>query len=53
MAKVLNTYRIAPTFKNAQKVHAYERTHPMARAVLSREDMDLLIDAICHANIGT
>jgi len=50
MQKLLTAYRSAPTFKNAQKVRAYERSHPMAVVMLSREDSALVADAIHHAN---
>jgi hypothetical protein len=52
MQKLLTAYRANPTFKNAQKVRAYERSHPMAMCLLMREDADLVADAIYHANQG-
>jgi hypothetical protein len=52
MTKLLAAYRSAPTLKNAQKVRAYDRCHQMAACLLSREDADLLADAIHHANKG-
>lgn len=52
MTKVLATYRANPTLANAQKVRAYERKHPMAACMLTREDQNLLADAIHHANRG-
>lgn len=52
MTKVLNAYRTNPTLANAQKVRAYERKHPMAACMLTREDADLLADAIHHSNKG-
>jgi hypothetical protein len=51
MTKLLNTYRAAPTLKNAQKVRAYERAHPMAVCLLSKADADLVADAIHQANV--
>jgi hypothetical protein len=50
MSKLLNTYRANPTFKNAQKVRAYERSHPMSVCMLTREDADLVAAAIHQAN---
>lgn len=50
MSKLLNTYRAAPTFKNAQKIRAYERKHMMAVVCLPKEDQDLVATAIHHAN---
>lgn len=50
MFKLLNTYRASPTVKNAQKLRAYDRSHPFAACMLTREDGDLLADAIHHAN---
>jgi hypothetical protein len=52
MSKLITTYRTAPTLKNAQKLRAYERAHPMAVCMLSRDDADLLANAITHANRG-
>jgi len=50
MTKILNSYRAKPTTANARKVRSYERSHPMARCMLSIADCDLLADAIHHAN---
>lgn len=50
MTKLLNAYRANPTFNNARKLRAYERSHPMSACMLSREDADLLATAIHHAN---
>jgi hypothetical protein len=50
MTKLIAAYRAAATVKNAQKLRAYERSHPMAVCMLTREDADLLADAIHHAN---
>lgn len=52
MNKLLAAYRATPTLKNAQKVRSYDRSHPMAACMLSREDADLLADAIHQANMG-
>lgn len=52
MSKLLTAYRANPSLKNAQKLRAYERSHPMAVCMLPREDADLLADAIHHANRG-
>ena len=50
MSKLIQKYRSEPSIKNAQKLRAYERSHPMAVCMLSREDADLLADAIHQAN---
>jgi hypothetical protein len=50
MSKLLATYRTAPTFKNAQKVRAYERKHAFAICLLSADDAALVATAIHHAN---
>jgi hypothetical protein len=50
MNKLISAYRVTPTLKNAQKLRAYERSHPMAVCMLSRADADLVADAIHHAN---
>jgi len=52
MNKLMHAYRTAPTLKNAQKLRAYDRAHPMARCMFEREDYDLLADAIHQANKG-
>jgi hypothetical protein len=50
MTKLLTAYRAAPTLKNAQKLRTYDRSHPMSACMLTREDGDLLADAIHQAN---
>lgn len=50
MNKLLATYRANPSFANARKVRAYERAHPFALCLLTREDANLVADAIHHAN---
>jgi hypothetical protein len=52
MSKLLNAYRTDQSLKNAQKLRAYERSHPMAACLLIAADADLLADAIHHANRG-
>ena len=52
MIKLLTRYLSAPTLKAAQAVRAYERSHPMARCMLSTEQADTLATAIHHANKG-
>lgn len=52
MSKLLAAYRANPTHKNAQKVRAYERSHPMAVCMLSQEDANYLAEIIFHANRG-
>lgn len=50
MQKLLNTYRSDRDVATARKIRAYDRKHAMAACLLSREDGDLLADAIHHAN---
>jgi hypothetical protein len=50
MNKLLNVYRASPTFKNAQKIRAYERKHSFSVCLLSPEDQALVANAIHHAN---
>jgi len=50
MQKLLLAYRTNPTFKNAQKVRAYERKHMMSLCCLTVEDQILIATAIRHAN---
>jgi hypothetical protein len=50
MIKILAKYADKPTFANARKVRAYERSHPMSLCLLSAEQRDLLANAIHHAN---
>lgn len=52
MQKLLSTYKVDRSLKNAQKVRAYERKHPFCRLMLSIEDGDLVADAIHQANRG-
>jgi hypothetical protein len=49
MTKLLTAYRAAPTLKNAQKIRAYTRNHPMI-SCLYPADADLVATAIHHAN---
>ncbi len=51
MTKLLDKYRSDRSPANARKLRAYERTHPMAVCLLTREDADLLADAIHQANV--
>jgi hypothetical protein len=53
MTKLLTKYFAHPSLKNAQKLRAYERAHPMARCMLTKEESDMLADAIHQANLGT
>ncbi len=52
MKKLLEVYKANATRKNAQKIRAYERSHPMATCMLSKADADLVADAIHRANTG-
>ena len=46
MQKLLNAYRADPTLKNADKLRAYDLKHPFGSCMLTREDGELLNDAI-------
>lgn len=50
MSKLIQAYRAARNVKNAQRLRVYERAHPFASCILTREDSDLLADAIAQAN---
>ena len=50
MTKLLKKYRTSPTLKNAQALRAYSRKHPFSNCLLQAADMDLLVEAIHHAN---
>jgi hypothetical protein len=50
MLKLIRAYQINPSLKNAQKLRAYERAHPMAVCMLAKNEADALADAIHHAN---
>ena len=50
MSKLLAQYRAAPTLKNAQKVRAYERKHPMAVCMLTADESETLKQAVFEAN---
>jgi hypothetical protein len=52
MLKLLNAYVATRSLKAAQKVRAYDRSHPMGRCMLDVAYQDLLADAIHHANAG-
>ena len=52
MLKLIAAYTAQPTLKSAQKVRAYERSHPMAVCMLTQEQSDVLATAIHHANKG-
>jgi hypothetical protein len=52
MNKLLIAYRANPTFKLAQKIRAYDRSHPFAACLLVPADADTLADAIHCANVG-
>ena len=38
MIKLLNAYRADPSDKNAEKLVAYDRKHPMAKCFLATDD---------------
>ena len=50
MKKLIDAYRAKPTFKNAQRVRAYERAYGYCICLLSPADADLVARAIHHAN---
>lgn len=50
MQKLLTAYRADKSIGTARKIRAYDRAHSMAACLLTREDADLLADAINHAN---
>jgi hypothetical protein len=50
MNKLLNAYRAAPTMKNAIKLRMYDKMHPMAKCMLSKEDGELLDKALAPGN---
>lgn len=52
MFKLLTKYLDRPTLANAQKVRAYERSHPMAVCMLTPAEQDHVANAIHHANSG-
>ncbi len=52
MTKLLATYRADPSLKNAQKVAANHRKHPMAACLLAPEDADLLVEALRQVAYG-
>ena len=52
MAKLLTQYRDNPTYKLAQRIRAYERSHSMVACMLDTAERNLLADAIHHANRG-
>jgi hypothetical protein len=52
MQKLLNAYRAARLLSNAQKLRAYDRSHPMSACMLAKDEADLLADAIQQANLG-
>jgi hypothetical protein len=52
MTKLLTAYRASASLKTAQKLRAYARSHPFAACLLSKDDADLLADAIHNANKG-
>jgi hypothetical protein len=45
MEKLLAAYRARPTFAAALKLATYDRLHPMAVCMLSREDQETLTKA--------
>lgn len=46
MTKLIAAYRNDPSIKNARKLERYERAHPMAVCLLSKEDSELLNEAL-------
>lgn len=52
MTKLLTKYFAHPSLKNAQKLRAYDRAHPMSRCMLTVIESDMLANAIHQANLG-
>lgn len=52
MIKLVAAYNANRTLKNAQKIRAYARAHPMSVCMLLPAERDLVADAIHHANKG-
>jgi hypothetical protein len=48
--RLIYDYAAQPTFKRAQKISAYERSHPMCTVLLSPEQKVIVASAIDHAN---
>jgi hypothetical protein len=42
MIKLLDAFKANPTVENATKLYRYDKKHPMASAMLSREDNRLI-----------
>jgi hypothetical protein len=45
MIKLLDAFKANPTLENATKIYRYDAKHPMASAMLSREDNRLIAKA--------
>lgn len=52
MFKLLTRYLDKPTLANAQKIRAYDWSHPMASCMLTPEESAHVANAIHHANSG-
>ena len=50
MAKLLNAYRADPSLRNACKIRAYDKSHPMAACLLSAVDAETLFLAVAFAD---
>ncbi len=50
MNKLIAAYRALPTLKNAERLRAYDRKHPMATCFLDAVEAALVAEAIRHAN---
>lgn len=52
MQKLIDRYRANPTTANAQAVLAYDRKHPFASMLLTREDTLLLANLMVVETLG-
>jgi hypothetical protein len=50
MHKLIKTWAANPTLKNANAIRNYDRKHPMARVLLTKNDDTLVVSAIYQAN---
>jgi pyrimidine deaminase RibD-like protein len=52
LSKLILAYYADRSLKNAQKIRAYTRKHPMVSCLLCKQDADVVADAIHQANQG-
>ena len=46
MKKLIDAFRLNPTYDNARKVWQYDRSHPMAACILTKDDCDILAECV-------